>query len=144
MRPAFTDHFIEEYRLQRIDPVGVGAAARFRLSDAKLWMDSAVEADEPPHLVRERGRCGRANRVAVFTVWELATGAGPQTCEATVTFWTEPAGPFERARELLVSKRKLRRGWERALRRLRELAETGGVPEHVDVAGGDRVLHFVS
>lgn len=30
-RPAFCDHFLDRYHLERIDPVGVGAAARFRL-----------------------------------------------------------------------------------------------------------------
>ena len=30
-RPAFCDHFQHSFRLQRIDPVGIGAAARFEL-----------------------------------------------------------------------------------------------------------------
>ena len=33
VRPAFTDHFLSEYRLQRLEPVGVGATARFQLDD---------------------------------------------------------------------------------------------------------------
>jgi hypothetical protein len=144
VRPAFTDHFVDGFRLGRVEPAGVGASARFRLSDSGVWMDTVVEADDAPHLLREHGRGGRGNRVEVFTVWELAPGAGPQTCEATVTFWTEPASIVDRARELLVSKRALRRGWGRALRRLRDLAESGGAPEHVAIGGGDRVAHFVS
>ena len=31
-RPAYTDHFMDDYRLARVKPVGVGAAARFRLN----------------------------------------------------------------------------------------------------------------
>ena len=30
-RPAYTDHFLDDYRLARVNPVGEGAAARFRL-----------------------------------------------------------------------------------------------------------------
>src|SRR3954449_1261342 len=30
-RPSFTDHFMEDYRLARVQPVGLGAAARFKL-----------------------------------------------------------------------------------------------------------------
>ena len=63
MRPAFTDHFMTEYRLQRIEPVGVGAAARFRVREATHWMDTVIEVAERPHLIRERGRGGRSNRV---------------------------------------------------------------------------------
>ena len=41
-RPAFMDHFLTDYRLERLDPVGVGAAARFRLRHSGEWMNSAV------------------------------------------------------------------------------------------------------
>lgn len=138
-RPAFTDHFLFDLRLARVDPVGVGAGARFRLGKSGPWMDTTIEAAEPPHLVRERGHGGRANRVGVFCVWELAPGADPDGCEVTVTFWTEPANVFDRLRELFVSKRRLRRGWQRALDRLRDLAEAEGPVERVRVAGGDRL-----
>ena len=30
-RPTFTGHFMDDYRLARVQPVGVGAAARFKL-----------------------------------------------------------------------------------------------------------------
>ena len=40
-RPAFMDHFLTDYRLERLDPVGVGASARFRLRHSGEWMDTA-------------------------------------------------------------------------------------------------------
>jgi uncharacterized protein YndB with AHSA1/START domain len=141
LRPAFTDHLIGDYRLERLEPVGVGAAARFRLRPGSEWMNTVIEAAERPHLIREHGRGGRSNRVGVFTVWELAEGASPQTCEATVTFWTEPANLSDRLREL-GSSRGLRRGWKRALRRLRAIAEDGSAVDRVTVAGGDRLPAF--
>jgi uncharacterized protein YndB with AHSA1/START domain len=142
VRPAFTDHFMTDYRLQRLEPVGVGAAARFRVREAERWMDTVIDVADPPHLVREHGHGGRSNRVPVFTIWELAEGASPDSCEATVTFWTEPAGHVDHARELFGASRRFRRDFERALARLREIAEDGAAVERVSVAGGDSVLAF--
>lgn len=141
IRPAFTDHFTGEYRLERINPVGVGAAARFRLRAGVRWMDTVIEVAERPHLIREHGHGGRVNRVGVFTVWELAEGASDGICEATVTFWTEPVNVFDRLRELRAG-RRLRRDWKRALRRLREIAEEDRAVEPVTVGGGERLPAF--
>ena len=43
IRPAFTDHFLDGYRLARLEPVGVGASARYRIGESGPWMDSAIE-----------------------------------------------------------------------------------------------------
>jgi uncharacterized protein YndB with AHSA1/START domain len=139
IRPSFTDHFLAEYRLGRLDPVGVGASARFRLRESGAWLDTAIAQVERPSLVREHGRGGRSNRVPTFTVWELAEGPAPSTCEATVSFWTEPATMLDRARELLGFSRAFARQWERALERLKTVVETGAAPDRVSVAGLDRV-----
>ena len=50
-RPTFTEHFMEDYRLARVQPVGVGAAARFKL-DAPL-ANEYRKASEPSVLVFE-------------------------------------------------------------------------------------------
>jgi uncharacterized protein YndB with AHSA1/START domain len=138
-RPAFTGHFQHDYRLERIQPVGVGASARFRLArSASSWMDSVIDEAERPQLIRERGRGGRTNRIAVFTVWELVESPGPGGCEVSVTFWTEPSAPFDKIHEPFPSPRRLRREWARALRRMRALVEAGGPIEGIGVAGGER------
>jgi polyketide cyclase/dehydrase/lipid transport protein len=140
LRPAFTDHFQHDYRLERLDPVGVGASARLRLGEsARSWMDTVIDEVEPPHLIRERGSGGRANRIGVFTVWELAEGPSPDGCEVGATFWTEPSALFDKLREPFPSRRRLRRDWARALRRLRDLAESGRSAEPVAVAGAERL-----
>ena len=141
IRPSFTDHFMGDYRLQRVEPVGVGAAARFRLHGRNHWMDTAIEIADRPHLVREQGLGGRVNRVVNHTVWELAEAASPHACEVTVTFWTEPTNIFDRLGERRL-KRRARRGWKRALRRLRTIAEEGAAVERVTVGGGDRFPAF--
>jgi hypothetical protein len=144
VRPAFTDHFQTSFRLQRVEPIGVGAAARFRLGSRGAWLDTMIEAAERPHTVSERGRGGRANRVVVFTVWELAPGAAPSGCEVTLTMWGESAHLADRLRNPFGRTGALRRDWARALGRLRELAESGRPVERVSVAGADRLPSFVS
>ena len=143
LRPAFTDHFLGDYRLERMDPVGPGAAARFRLHESGVWLDTVIDADsERPHLLRERGHGGPWNRVPVFTVWELAQGPGRSDCEVSVTFWTEPQNILDKARELLGGSGHLRRDWQRALVRLRELVEAGEPVPRLQVAGTDRIPAF--
>ncbi len=142
IRPAFTDHFLTGFRLARVDPVGPGAAARFCLRDSGVWLDTVIDGVERPHLIREHGHGGRSNRVPAFTVWELAEGPGPDTTEASVTFWTEPGHHLDRLRELFGPSRHFRRGWHRALERLKELAETGQPVERVVVAGADTIPSF--
>ena len=142
-RPAFCDHFLDEYRLERLDPVGVGAGARFRLHHSGGWLDTVIMETERPHLIREAGQGGRENRVPAFTVWELAEGASPESTELSVTFWTEPTMMLDRLRERMGSSRYFRRDFQRALERLRDLVETDAEIERVGVAGGERTPAFV-
>lgn len=137
-RPAFCDHFQHEFRLERLESAGVGASARFRVDAPrmKIWMDTVIEEVDAPGRVFERGRGGRLDRLPLFTVWELAEGAG-RTTEARVTFWTEPSNPFDRMRERGRPRRWFRREWARSLERLKELAETEAAVEPVGVAGID-------
>lgn len=54
-RPAWTDHFLSDYRLERIPPVGQGAAARFRI-DAPggiTYMETVIAEAERPYRVVE-------------------------------------------------------------------------------------------
>ena len=81
LRPAFTDHFLTDFHLTRIEPTGVGAGARFRvaLAPRRVWMDTSIVELQAPHKVVERGRGGRANRIPTHTVWELVGGSGSLT-----------------------------------------------------------------
>ena len=58
-RPAYTDHYMRDYRLARVNPVGVGAAARFQLK-APL----AKQYAELPHQRRSTARGGSSRRCA--------------------------------------------------------------------------------
>jgi hypothetical protein len=142
VRPAFTDHFLSEFRLARVEPVGVGASARFRLEHSGVWVDTAIVLAERPHLIREEGMGGRGNRVPWFTVWELAEGPNPDGTEVTVTIWTEPKSVFDRLGESGVSGRRLRRDLRKAGTRLREIVENDRALDHVSVGGGDALPAF--
>lgn len=136
-RPAITDHFAREFRLQRLESSGVGAAARFRVTGPALWMETVIEEVSPPHRILERGRGGRLDRIPIATSWEVVE-SGARGCEVTVTFQTEPSQALDRLRERLGAERFYRRQWSLALSRLKELMESGRPPSRVVVAGADR------
>jgi hypothetical protein len=138
-RPAFTDHFQWEYRLEGLDSAGVDAAARFRVGAPffAMWMETVIAEAERPHLIVERGRGGRSDRIAAFTVWEMVSGPGAVTT-VSIAFWTEPSHPLDRLREHLGSTRFYRRQWRIALERMRDLLESGAEVPRVGAAGGNR------
>jgi hypothetical protein len=141
VRPAITGHFIDEFRLERLESVGVGAAARFRIPSRGLWIETVITESEPPHRIVERGGGGRLDHMPVHTVWELVDAGGG--CEATVTFVIETVSSLDRMNELAARARGgegwYRRQWSRALGRLRDLAESGTPPPRLVVAGADRI-----
>lgn len=140
-RPAFTDHFLTDFHLTRLEASGVGAGARFRAEGPlrSVWMDTVIVEQEEPFRIVEEGWGGRANRIPTHTVWELRQGPGSLTA-VRVSHWTEPSNPIDRALEIASGCSFWRqRGWRQALRRLREGLESeraGG--ERVAVAGGNR------
>jgi uncharacterized protein YndB with AHSA1/START domain len=136
-RPAIVDHFMREFRLQRLESSGVGAAARFQIKGPAHWMETVIEEISPPHRIVERGRGGRLDRIPVVTTWDLVE-SGARGCEVTLTFNTEPSRGLDRLREKLGAQRFYRRHWSVALSRLKEQMESGGSPSRVVVAGADR------
>ena len=136
-RQSWIDHFASEFRLARIASQGLGAAARFRV-DAPAgvrYMETVIAEADRPFRVVEHGRGGRLDHIPIRTVWELEEGP---TTTVRLTFWTNPPSAFDRVRELGRS-RWWRRRWSRALRRLRELIESGAAAPRTEVAGGDRL-----
>lgn len=140
-RPSFTDHFLSDFHLTRIEPTGVGAGARFRIRSPlrAIWMDTAIAELSFPHRVVERGRGGRANRIPATTVWDLEEGPGGLT-RVHLSRWTEPSNPVDRVLELLAANSVWeQRGWREGLRRLRDLLEAGASsPARLALAGGNR------
>ena len=122
-RPAYTDHYLEDYRLARVNTSGKGAAARFMLRApfSKQYGELTIaECDRPRRIVEEikLGRLGRTRSVAVY---ELAPEAGGGTHVALTTY-SEPAGPADAMRQLGAA-RWMRRQTKTALERLRMVFE---------------------
>lgn len=122
-RPAYTDHFMADFRLARVNPVGVGAAARFRF-DAPLgeeWAELTIaEADRPRRIIEEIrvGRRGRNRSVAVYDF----TRESPDVTRVELTTYSEPATVVDRLKELGAAT-WIRRQTKRSLERLRRIFE---------------------
>jgi uncharacterized protein YndB with AHSA1/START domain len=139
-RPSFTDHFISGFHLTRIESSGIGAGARFRFGMPlrSVWVDTVISELEEPHKIVERGCGGRSNRIPTTTAWELLEGSGSLT-RVRVSHWTEPSNHLDSALEAVSGASFWQqRGWNEALRRLRDQLESGEpATAGVAVAGGN-------
>ena len=136
--PEFTDHYLVDWHLTRLDSVGAGAGARFRVKAPRnrfSWADvTFVEVDRPYRIV-EVGRTGKANRIRTVGVYELAEAAGGT--RVRFTLGTEPATMSDRLSESLGGTSWLKRKNARALQRLRSILEEGeGRGRRIKVAAG--------
>jgi uncharacterized protein YndB with AHSA1/START domain len=131
----FTDHYLVDWHLTRIDSVGLGAGARFRVKapgNRFSWADVTLVEVERPHRIVEAGRTGKTNRIRTLGIYELAQGAGGGT-RLSFTLATEPATLSDRIMESFGARRWTARKNRRALRRLRAIIEGG--PEARPVSG---------
>jgi uncharacterized protein YndB with AHSA1/START domain len=124
--PEFSDHYLKEWRLTRLDSVGRGAGARFRV-DAPCqrfgWADLTFVEVERPYRIVALGRGGKYNRIKLTVIWTLDVAPGGGT-EVELMVESEPALPTDRLLESLTGQR----GWvnrkaRRALRRLQSILE---------------------
>ena len=78
----FTDHYLVDWHLLRVDPYGLGAGARFRIK-APLqrfsWADVTFAEMQPPYRIVERGRGGKYNRIRMLGTYTLSPGPGGTT-----------------------------------------------------------------
>jgi uncharacterized protein YndB with AHSA1/START domain len=122
--PEFSDHFLKEWHLTRVDSVGTGAGARFRL-DARFqrfgWADMTFIDVERPYRIVAAGRGGKFNRNKTFTTWTLSpSGSGTRVEYSTET---EPKLPTDRIMEAFGLRRWFKRGTKKALKRLQSILE---------------------
>ncbi|HEY7454044.1 MAG TPA: SRPBCC family protein [Thermoleophilaceae bacterium] len=128
-RPSFADHYMEDYRLARVQPVGLGAAARFKL-DAPLSNPyaelSITKADRPRQIIEEirYGRRGRNRAVAVYDF----TRESASVTRVELTTFSEPATKIDRVKEIGAAG-WLRRKTKKSLERLRRIFEEPGRAE---------------
>jgi uncharacterized protein YndB with AHSA1/START domain len=120
----FSDHYLKDWRLTRIDSVGRGAGARFRF-DAPFqrfgWADMTFIEVERPYRIVAAGRGGKFNRNKTFTTWTLSPTSGGTRVEYTTE--TEPALMTDKIMEGFGLRRFFTRGGRKALRRLQSILE---------------------
>jgi uncharacterized protein YndB with AHSA1/START domain len=137
--PEFTDHYLVDWHLTRIDSVGLGAGARFRVKapgNRFSWGDVTFIEVEAPHRIVEAGRTGKNNRIRTLGIYELAPGASGTT-RVRFTLETEPVTLSDRLLEGLGARAWLKRKNNRAMHRLRSIIESDvGRGARVTVAGG--------
>lgn len=126
-RPAWTDHYTNDYRLVTPRSVGVGAGARYRLDapGGTRYVEFSVVDARSPRLVVEEGRTGRLGRTRWGVEYKL-TPSGRGCTRVEMTVWTEPENAVERLRELIRFRGWLRRRAHKGLDRLRKILEEGG------------------
>ncbi len=136
--PEFSDHYLKEWRLTRLESEGQGAGARFKV-DAPFqrfgYADMTfVEVDAPYRIVAV-GRGGKYNRIKTYSEWTLQpSGDGTRVSYMTET---EPALATDRLLESFGQRGWFKRNTGKALRRLRQiLEEDSGRGRRATVAGG--------
>jgi uncharacterized protein YndB with AHSA1/START domain len=122
----FSDHFLKDFRLTRLDSRGRGAGARFRV-DAPLnrysWGDMTFVEVERPYRIVAFGRGGKFNRIKTTTIFTLDEAAGDTTYLEVMTE-TEPPLPTDRLMEAVTGYRGwMKRKMRRAVRRLQGILE---------------------
>lgn len=139
LRPGWMGKLASDYRLERVDPRGIGAGARFRPGGPGVeYMDTTVVSAEDPEKIVERGEGGLRNKATVNTVWELIPQASGVTT-VRVTFWTEQHLRLGKLSEFGRSGWWKRR-WRSALRGLRDAVESGQIEAvPVGVAGANEI-----
>ncbi len=122
-RPAFMDHFLKDYRLARVNPVGQGAAARFRLRApmSNQYAELRIERMDRPRQIVEELRVGRRGRNRSVAVYDFAQ-EGPNLTRVELTTYSEPATMVDRFREIGAAW-WVRRRTKKALERLRGIFE---------------------
>ncbi len=123
----FTDHYLVDWRLTRVDPYGLGAGARFRIKaplSRFAWADFTFVELQPPYRIVEHGRGGKYNRIRMLGTYTLSPAAGGTT-KVQYTFETEPPLLSDRLMEALGGRAWTRRQAAKAMRRLRSILEEG-------------------
>ena len=120
----FSDHYLKDWRLTRVDSVGRGAGARFRRAkrfDRFGWGDMTfIEVDRPYRIVAV-GRSGKFNRNKTYSTWALTPSGGGTVVEYTTEI--EPKFPTDRIMEAFGMRAWFKRGGRKAMRRLQSILE---------------------
>ena len=123
--PEFSDHYMKDFHLLRVDSYGRGAGARFRLATRgrDQWYDMTFVEVDRPYRILAFGRGGKFNRIKTTTIFTLDE-AGPGATRVEVMTETEPPLPTDKILEAVTGYRGwMRRNLGKAMRRLQAILE---------------------
>jgi uncharacterized protein YndB with AHSA1/START domain len=123
----FTDHYLVDWHLTRVDTYGAGAGARFRIKapmNRFSWADVTFAEFQAPFRIVERGRGGKFNRIRMVGVYTLSPGPADST-RVQYTLETEPSQLSDKLMETFGGRSWSRRQAAKAMRRLRTILEEG-------------------
>ena len=121
----FSDHYLKDFRLARLDSTGIGAAAAFKLRfGSSLWGEIVITELARPHRIVLDGQSGRIGRVKTRAVYTL-TAYGNDMTRLEYEVSSTPATAKDRLREALGGRAWLRLQSRRAMRRLANVLESG-------------------
>jgi uncharacterized protein YndB with AHSA1/START domain len=125
--PEFSDHYLVDWHLLRVESYGLGAGARFKV-DAPLtrfgWADLTFAEVQQPFKIVERGRGGKYNRIRMVGTYTLTPVSGDTTTKVEFTFETEPVMPSDKLLDA-INRGWYRRQLKKSMRRLRSILEQG-------------------
>jgi uncharacterized protein YndB with AHSA1/START domain len=121
----FTGGYLHDFRLERLQSSGTGAAASYRIAFplGRTWGEFVITELDQPHLIRLEGQMGRLGRIKTEATYEL-TQTGQDMTQIEYSFEAVPATPADRMRDLLGFRAwlasKSRGGLQRLARNLEE------------------------
>jgi hypothetical protein len=121
----FTDHYLVDWHLTRIETYGTGAGARFRIKaplNRFAWADVTLAELQPPFRIVEHGRGGKYNRIRMLGTYTLSPGPSGTT-KVEYTLETVPSQLSDKLMDTFGGRSWSRRKAAKAMRRLRSILE---------------------
>jgi uncharacterized protein YndB with AHSA1/START domain len=122
----FSDHYLRDFRLERLDSTGLGASASWRMDFplGRFRGDAAITELDPPHRIVLEGRGGRIGRIPIRAEYRLVPADHGMT-RVEYEYETRPANHLDRLKESLGMRGWVRRKARRALQRMANGLENG-------------------
>jgi uncharacterized protein YndB with AHSA1/START domain len=121
----FTDHYLVDWRLTRVESYGQGAGARFRVKapfNRFAWADMTFAELQPPRKLVERGRGGKFNRIKMIGTYEISE-PHPGISRVDYTYETDAHVLSDSIAENLGGRSWAKRKAKKSLKRLRAILE---------------------
>jgi hypothetical protein len=123
----FTDHYLVDWRLTRIESYGEGAGARFRSKvplNRFAWADMTIAELQAPFKIVERGRGGKFNRIKMIGTYEIVE-AHPGSSRVEYTYETDAHVLSDVIAENTFARSWAKRKAKKSMKRLRAILEEG-------------------